>query len=245
MNENKQKGLITELECQLAFSKLGAMVCQPINDDSRYDFLIDLGNYHILRIQCKTCSIHCENKYIQFAARSSNNHNSKIYTKQEIDYFYTNYENQSYLIPVEECSVEKRLWFDTPENGQTKGISFAKNYELEKILREKEDFIGTKIERNICLSEKERKSSNQCELCGQEISNKAKMCQQCYNLSRRKVERPTREELKMLIRTTSFVQIGKQFNLSDNAIKKWCKDYNLPDKKKDINLYTDEQWQLI
>ena len=62
------------------------------------------------------------------------------------------YQNKSYLIPVEECSIEKRLWLVPPENNQTKGVSFAKNYELETILLEKENFKGNKIERNICLS---------------------------------------------------------------------------------------------
>ena len=134
MNINKQKGLITELECQLAFSRLGAMVCQPINEDSRYDFLVDLGDRNIIRIQCKTSSVHCEQKYIQFATRSSNSRDSKSYSKNDIDYFYTSYQHNSYLIPVEECSAEKRLWLVSPENNQTRGISFAKDYELENIL---------------------------------------------------------------------------------------------------------------
>ena len=245
MNENKQKGLITELECQLAFSRLGAMVSQPINEDSRYDFLVDLGNKNILRIQCKTSSIHCNQKYIQFATRSSNSHNSKSYSKHDIDYFYTSYQNKSYLIPVEECSIEKRLWLVPPENNQTKGISFAENYELETVLLEKENFQGNKIERNICLSQKDRVSNNYCEQCGIEISYKAKLCEQCYQLSARRVERPSREELKQLIRNVPFVQIGKQFNLSDNAIKKWCDYYNLPRKKSEIKSYTDEQWDKI
>ena len=245
MNINKQKGLITELECQLAFSRLGAMVCQPINEDSRYDFLVDLGDKNIIRVQCKTSSVHCEQKYIRFAARSSNNHDSKSYSKNDIDYFYTSYQNNSYLIPVEECSVEKRLWLVSPENNQTKGISFAKDYELESILLERENFLGNKIERNVCLSQKDRHSNKYCEHCGKEISSKAKLCESCHYSSTRLVERPTRDELKALIRNMPFVQIGKKFNLSDNAIKKWCDDYNLPRRKLDIKSYTDKQWEQI
>lgn len=55
----------------------------------------------------------------------------------------------------------------------------------------------------------------------------------------------SREELKKLIRTTPFVQIGKQFNVSDNAIRKWCDKYNLPRKVSDIKKYSDEEWELI
>ena len=60
-----------------------------------------------------------------------------------------------------------------------------------------------------------------------------------------KVKRPSREELKTLIRKKSFVQIGKDYGVTDNAIRKWCKAYNLPYLKRDINSYTDEQWKKI
>ena len=55
----------------------------------------------------------------------------------------------------------------------------------------------------------------------------------------------TREELKSLIRTTSFLQIGKQFGVSDNAIRKWCKNYELPYKSTEIKKYTNEEWDNI
>jgi hypothetical protein len=51
--------------------------------------------------------------------------------------------------------------------------------------------------------------------------------------------------LKKLIRTKPFTQIGKQFNVSDNAIRKWCVSENLPTKKTEINKYSDEDWLLI
>ena len=58
-------------------------------------------------------------------------------------------------------------------------------------------------------------------------------------------QNPSEEELKQLIRTTPFTTIAKSVNVSDNAIRKWCKQYNLPIKKRDINNYTDEEWELI
>ena len=53
------------------------------------------------------------------------------------------------------------------------------------------------------------------------------------------------EELKNLIRHNSFVQIGKTFGVSDNAIRKWCKSYNLPFLSRQIPLYTDKEWEKI
>lgn len=54
-----------------------------------------------------------------------------------------------------------------------------------------------------------------------------------------------REELKQLIRTTPFVQIGKQFGVSDNVIRKWCDKYKLPRKVSEIHIFTDEEWEKI
>ena len=62
---------------------------------------------------------------------------------------------------------------------------------------------------------------------------------------RRIVDRPDRNTLKQLIREKSFVQIGKDFNISDNGIRKWCKDYNLPTTKKEIKSYSENEWELI
>ena len=59
------------------------------------------------------------------------------------------------------------------------------------------------------------------------------------------MDRPTREELKNLIRNESFLSIGKKYGVSDNAIRKWCIAENLPSKKTEIKMYTDEEWSKI
>lgn len=84
-----------------------------------------------------------------------------------------------------------------------------------------------------------------CVDCGKEIGVTAMRCMSCAAYQKRKVERPSRKILKQLIRIKPFVQIGKQFNVSDNSIRKWCDNYNLPRKKVDINKYSDEEWKKI
>ena len=84
-----------------------------------------------------------------------------------------------------------------------------------------------------------------CIDCGKLLKTKAKRCVECAHLAQRIATRPSRNELKNLIRTTSFLQIGKQFNVSDNAIRKWCKEEHLPYRKKDINSYSDDEWNLV
>ena len=54
-----------------------------------------------------------------------------------------------------------------------------------------------------------------------------------------------REELKHLIRSKPFTQIGKDFGVSDNAVRKWCDKYNLPRRVIDIKKYTDEEWEKV
>lgn len=78
---------------------------------------------------------------------------------------------------------------------------------------------------------------DECE-CGNIKYYKSKKCKHCHNklpkCHCRKVIRPSKEELLQLIKTTPFTQIGKYYNVSDNAVRKWCKYYELPFRKKDL-----------
>jgi len=86
-----------------------------------------------------------------------------------------------------------------------------------------------------------------CPDCGAEVTVPNARCRTCTNLNLRKIERPTREELKQLIRKNSFLAITRIYDdkITDNGIRKWCDAYNLPRTKKEINSYSDEEWELI
>jgi Zn finger protein HypA/HybF involved in hydrogenase expression len=45
--------------------------------------------------------------------------------------------------------------------------------------------------------------------------------------TQRKVNWPSKEELKVLIENNSFVKIGEMYGVSDNAVRKWAKKYEL------------------
>lgn len=85
-----------------------------------------------------------------------------------------------------------------------------------------------------------------CLICGAEILKTQKYCSvECTHIGNRKVNRPDRETLKNLIYTSSFVDLGKQYGVSDNTIKKWCKSMDLPNTRKDIKQYSIEEWNLL
>lgn len=73
-----------------------------------------------------------------------------------------------------------------------------------------------------------------CAICGKEITNKAKYCVECAHKLQQKVLRPSKEELyKDLKANPNFTQIAKQYGVTDNAVRKWCKGYGLPTHTKD------------
>lgn len=97
----------------------------------------------------------------------------------------------------------------------------------------------------INAQKEQEKKVNKCKKCGIEIDRHAHYCTSCWCTLSRKVERPSREELKHLIRDNSFTSIARMLDVSDNSIKKWCKRYNLPHRVNDIKLISDEDWSLI
>ena len=63
--------------------------------------------------------------------------------------------------------------------------------------------------------------------CNNLKSKNAKYCISCHRIKSRKVIRPEKNELYILIWESPLTVLGKKFNVSPNAIKKWCKQYGL------------------
>ena len=130
-------GSITELKCITYFLELGFTVSVPQNP-CRYDFIVDTGE-NLLKIQVKTCNTTRNEGCLTFSTCSSHyvagKHTHTPYKNDNVDYFCTYYENECYLIPVNECgSREKSLRLIPTKSGQTKNISFAKDYIAKEVL---------------------------------------------------------------------------------------------------------------
>ena len=131
---SKLKGNLTELQCLTAFMAQGCAVSIPYGDNNKYDFIADV-NGKLIKVQVKTASLKKNTKdAISFHCRSTHVNCKGVknirYNSNEVDYFATYWENECYLVPITECSIEKSLRFAPPKNGQIVGISFAKDYNL-------------------------------------------------------------------------------------------------------------------
>lgn len=89
------------------------------------------------------------------------------------------------------------------------------------------------------------REKNYCVDCGIEITPGSDRCLSCHHKTQYQCEHPTREELKKLIREKSFVEIGRMYGVSDNAIRRWCTKEKLPKSKKEIQGYSDKEWEVI
>lgn len=71
VDTTQQKGLSTELHCILDFTDLGYRCLTPVDDSSKYDVVVDLGE-RFLKIQCKTSSWVADTaqEHVAFAIRT-------------------------------------------------------------------------------------------------------------------------------------------------------------------------------
>ena len=140
MNDTKQKGLITELQCQTFFTQLGYNVSIPLGEDCRYDMIVDVEG-KLIKVQVKTCHLNSTNSGINFSTRSTQGGNtshetqSKRYNINDVDYFATFWENQCYLIKIDDCQGADRTLSFKQEKVNQADVYFIENYKAEKTLQ--------------------------------------------------------------------------------------------------------------
>lgn len=75
------------------------------------------------------------------------------------------------------------------------------------------------------------KPTGNCPNCHTEVFGTKYCSHACSCNSRRKAKRPNKEDLELLLKTKPLVQIGKMYEVSDNAIRKWADHYGIQWKK--------------
>jgi ribosomal protein L40E len=67
--------------------------------------------------------------------------------------------------------------------------------------------------------------SNSCINCKTPICNSATRCVKCHKIKKRKVERPSYEQIIKDKETMTMLEIGKKYGVSNNTVTKWVKKY--------------------
>ena len=143
MIENtQQKGTLTELHCILDLTELGIRSLTPTDEASKYDVVADL-NGKFIRIQCKTSTwakdtaIPNSAFYISTCCQTTNTKKTirHKYSKDDIDYFYTYFQGQGYLVSIEEATGSSFRWrYEYPSSNQKSGIHIADEYKIEEVI---------------------------------------------------------------------------------------------------------------
>ena len=154
------------------------------------------------------------------------------------------------LTPSIVNQIVQELQTNMIDNTETIGKKFGVSGRTVRAINSGESWYNKNLTypiRNNYIGKQSQKGSSQnyCIKCGKPILSESTYCIKCGHLAQRKVERPSREELKLLIYNKPFTQIAKTYGVSDNTIRKWCKAYNLPTKKSDIQKFTIENWELV
>jgi hypothetical protein len=136
IRENSIKGLLVEIQCEKDFTERNILVSRPIATDSKYDFIIDV-NHKLLRVQCKSSSLSDDGNYINLRTKTTNIRAMKdsYYSKDDIDYFYTCFNNVSYLVPIEDTKHGDCILRFKSKQPNNPNIRWAYNYELDKVLQ--------------------------------------------------------------------------------------------------------------
>lgn len=111
-----------------------------------------------------------------------------------------------------------------------------------------DNYCGKNIKKENQLTVKHK--IKKCKYCGKEFSGQSDYCsKECSDKFRLEVlqksrlennkdanlEYPTKEWLLNAIQTRTFTDIGKEFGVTDNTVRRWCKNHNIPYTKRDLN----------
>lgn len=84
---------------------------------------------------------------------------------------------------------------------------------------------------------KRHKAKYNCRFCNDKCYSKTKICRKCH-IKELKKDIPSKQEIiDNFIKVKSFIGLGKIYNVTDNAVRKWCKFYNIPFRTKDFKKY--------
>ena len=135
MSDTTHRGDVAELEVALALIRAGKRVLKPLSSDCRYDLVVDEGDGHYVRIQCKSGVF--RRGRITFRTYSMNASNPGRTYRGEVDAFgiYCPETRDAYLVPmvaIETCGTMASLRVAPSRNGQRSRVRLATDFRIDR-----------------------------------------------------------------------------------------------------------------
>lgn len=132
--DTNSKGNIAHTQILAALAKVGKTVLIPITEHGRYDLVVE-ENGKFSRVQCKSGVLKDGCVIFRCFSVTVNTKETKHrpYSPEEVDYFgvYCIDNDKCYLVPCDgENTGSITLRIDPPKINITKGIRWAKDYEI-------------------------------------------------------------------------------------------------------------------
>lgn len=244
---SNEYGISQELLVMSALVNYG-VVSIPYGNSARYDCILDVqGKYY--RIQIKSLNMIDEDTIVIPMSNSrlagDEGHVRKEYTSDEVDFIVIWFNNHLYLFNPNLARQTYTVRIKKPTQYNQHWIE---DYEISKVL-------DIQLKSWVSLKEETRKLNNptgeqqkyKCIDCGAPVWNPESRCVSCARkMQAAGSNKPSREILKNAIKDTPFTTIGKEYGVTDNAVRKWCISYGLPSKSSDIKeIIKKGEWDSV
>lgn len=208
----------------------------PYGNSARYDCILDIDN-HYYRIQIKSLNMLDEDTiYIPMSNARLAGNNGKVtkeYTSEDVDFIAICFNQKVYLFNPDLSKHGYTVRINKPTQYNQHWIE---DYEISKVLDiQLKSWVALKEETRLLNNPTGKQQKYKCIDCGAPVWNFNSRCITCAReIQSAGGHKPSREILKELIKKTSFTAIGRQYGVTDNAVRKWCKTYELPSKSSEI-----------
>ena len=135
--DTKLIGDLVEAKFLALCIEYGIAISKPFGDNIRYDFIIDINGV-LLRIQCKHGRVKGNCILANTCSHSPYSNIPRRSYVGDADYFavYSEYTDKFYLVKIDNSTPigNLSLRLSPTKNGQNKGISFAKDFEFDRVI---------------------------------------------------------------------------------------------------------------
>ena len=220
---NKEKGNSGLAVAIGYYGTQGYTVSIPLNDTQDYDLIVDNGE-KLLKVQVKATGARTDCGYTTVHLASCGGTSGQVYKTIKDT-------NIDILFVVTELLELYEIPFKELENN-VKTLNLGPDRQCFRVDNKETEYVSKQRQTQL-------KEEKFCSVCGKPIANRntSGLCINCSAERQRVVTRPSKEQLLQELKESNFTQVGKKYGVSDNSIRKWCKNYNLPTTVKEIKTF--------